>query len=157
MKPSPITFVDLKFLRVHVEADFHGEAKPADAFDFDGALLAWSLNHGQREDGSWWIAVGFATNDGTDGPNCPYKIDMQAIGVFEVSESVDAGIREELVFENGAALVYGAIRDMVSTITARSISGPLMLPTPTFVGSFAEHRGKLAEIQSGKNARCSFD
>ena len=73
---------------------------------------------------------------------------MQALGVFRVAESVGIDRREELVFENGAAHVYGAIRDMVSTITARSVPGPIMLPTPTFVGSFAEHRAPLAEIQS---------
>ena len=145
MNPSPITFVSFKFLRVHVEADFEAQAIASENFDFSGAMLAWSLNHGRHEDGSWWVAVGFATQNADDSPRCPYNIDMQAVGVFRVSDNVAETKREELVFENGAALVYGSIRDMASTITARSLSGPLMLPTPSFMGEFKAHQQKLAK------------
>jgi preprotein translocase subunit SecB len=145
MKPSPITFVSFKFLRVHVDVDFEAQAVVGDDFDFSGAMLAWSLNHGRHDEGSWWVAVGFATQNADDNPRCPYNIDMQAVGTFRVSDNVDEVKREELVFENGAALVYGAIRDMVSTITARSISGPMMLPTPSFMGEFKAHQQKLVK------------
>lgn len=140
MKASPITFRALKFLRVNVEANHQADEKSAPEFDFDGAMLAWSINHGKRDDSDvWWVAVGFSTaNEDADADlQCPYHIDMQAVGEFTVSERIDADKREELVFENGAALVYGAIRDMVSSVTARSVLGPLMLPTPTFMGEFA--------------------
>ena len=38
-------------------------------------------------------------------------------------------------YEYGAALVYGAIREMVTNITSRSLAAPLTLPTPSFVGA----------------------
>jgi preprotein translocase subunit SecB len=145
MNPSPITFVSFKFLRVHIEVDFDAQTNPGEDFDFGGAMLAWSLNHGRHDDGTWWVAVGFATPSTDENPRCPYHIDMQAVGVFRVSDPIDEARREEIVFENGAALVYGSIRDMVSTVTARSISGPLMLPTPSFVGEFKTHQQKLAK------------
>jgi preprotein translocase subunit SecB len=33
---------------------------------------------------------------------------------------------------NGASLLYGAVREMVSTITSRSAHGPLLLPSLNF-------------------------
>lgn len=142
MKPSPLTMRSLDFLRVHVEAD-HTAQQTAQAFDFDGALLAWSIKHGQDKEGTWWVAVGFATDtQAAAEQRCPYDLDMRAMGIFSIADSVAADRKEEIVYENGAALVYGAIREMVATVTSRSIAGKLMLPTPTFVGAFAEAKSK---------------
>lgn len=142
MKPSPLTMLGLDFLRVHIEAD-HTAEQSAQAFDFDGAMLAWSIKHGQDKEGTWWVAVGFATDpQAAAKQRCPYDLDMRAMGIFSVADSYPAERREELVYENGAALVYGAIREMVATVTARSLAGKLMLPTPTFVGSLAAIKAK---------------
>lgn len=145
MKASPLKFQDLKFLRVHVEADFSADTLEPNGFDFNGAMLSWSLDHGfDKEAKRWWVAVGFATGEAEGKPKCPYAIDIQAVGFFGVSKAVPEEKVEALVFENGAALVYGAIRDLVSTITARGVLGPLMLPTPTFVGALGEQRARRA-------------
>ena len=136
MKPSPLTLLTLDFLRVHIHAN-HEAKQTVEEFDFEGATLSWSIKHGQHDDGSWWVAVGFATDDeASAGQRCPYDLDMRALGSFNIAESVAADRREEIVYENGAALVYGAIREMTASVTARSIAGKLMLPTPTFVGAF---------------------
>lgn len=140
MKASPLTLLNLQFMRVHVEANFAREAPAAD-YSFEGAMLAWSINHGQESDGRWWVAMGFATDQGdASGNPCPYHVDVQAVGFFTVSEQIAASEHEALVYENGGALVFGAIRDMVATITARSMPGQLMLPTPSFVGTFNERQ-----------------
>lgn len=145
VKASPLRFVDLKFLRVHVEANFESAADSADGFDFNGAMLSWSLDYGLVENSDqWWVAVGFATGEAENRLKCPYAIDVQAVGFFEASESVPPDKVEELIFENGAALVYGSIRDMVSTITGRGLLGPLMLPTPTFIGALERHKAHKA-------------
>jgi hypothetical protein len=136
MKPSPLTLLTLDFLRVHIHAN-HEAKQTVEEFDFEGATLSWSIKHGQHDDGSWWVAVGFATDDDAEAEQrCPYDLDMRALGSFTIAESVAADRREEIVYENGAALVYGAIREMTASVTARSIAGKLMLPTPTFVGAF---------------------
>ncbi len=140
MKPSPLTMLSLDFLRVHVQA-IHEATQNAEQFDFDGAMLSWSIQHGQEEDGSWWLAVGFATDQQAQADKrCPYDLDMRAMGIFSIAETIAPERREEIVYENGAALVYGAIREMVASITARCIGGKLMLPTPTFMGAFASHK-----------------
>lgn len=140
MKASPLTARSLDFLRVHVQADYQAEQAP-DQFDFDGALLSWSIKHGQSDDGSWWVAVGFATDpEAQAGQRCPYDLDLRVMGVFTIAETVAPERREAIVYESGAALVYGAIREMVANITARCITGKLMLPTPTFMGAFEDRK-----------------
>lgn len=152
MKASPLTFLSLKFLRVRVEADFEAQPSP-DAYDFDGAMLAWTLNHGRELDGRWWVAVGFACDQAATPSErrSPYAIDVQAIGFFRVADSIEADRREALVCENGAALVYGAIREMVASITARSVPGALMLPTPSFIGTFKDGQfgAPVGDVASG--------
>lgn len=146
MKPSSLTFLDLKFFRIKVETDFSAKTK-ADDFDFNGAMVGWNIRHGKEEsDHKWWVAVGFVVANENAEVICPYNIDVQALGIFTVSEKYPAENEERLVYENGAALVYGAIREMVSMITSRSLAGTLMLPTPTFVGTYSEYLGK----QSGE-------
>jgi len=145
MKASPLRFVDLKFLRVRVEADFGSGPVEEQEFDFEGAMLSWSFDHGfDEQTRRWWVAIGFATGEAEGHPRCPYAIDVQAVGFFEVSDKVSGEKTEALVFENGAALVYGSIRDLVSTITARSIAGPLMLPTPTFIDTLNRQKALRA-------------
>jgi putative zinc finger/helix-turn-helix YgiT family protein len=46
MKPSPLTLLTLDFLRVHVQA-IHEATQTVEQFDFDGAMLSWSIQHGQ--------------------------------------------------------------------------------------------------------------
>ncbi|MEO7559626.1 MAG: hypothetical protein ABIT23_05145 [Nitrosospira sp.] len=138
MNPSPLTFLNLKFFRVNIETDFTSKIKAED-FDFVGATLGWSVKHGKDENNeNWWVAVGFVVTNEDAEVICPYVIDVQALGIFSVTEQWPIERHEQLVYENGAALVYGAIRDMVSTITARSLPGGIMLPTPTFVGTYEE-------------------
>lgn len=142
MKPSPLTLHGIQFLRVNVETDMESTTRHAEQFQFDGTTLEWGLDHGFDEDnGNWWVAVGFGTHQREDEPRCPYLLDIQAVGVFSVSEAYPGDKHERLAYEYGAALVYGAIREMVTNITARSVAGPLTLPTPSFVGALDDKDG----------------
>ena len=62
----------------------------------------------------------------------PYKIDVSALGIIEISEVIEPEKRRDLALVNGASLVYGAIRELVTTVTARCIPGPFILPTTDF-------------------------
>ena len=148
MKPSLLSLLGLTFLGIKLDINPKFEGK-ADTFDFDGAMLHWKVRHGKRDDKKgWWVGVEFATQEGDEKP-CPYLIDMKAVALVEVSEHVPAEEQEKFVYENGASLVYGAIREMVSTISARSAYGSLMLPTASFFGSFEERAGKEAMEEDG--------
>jgi len=142
MKQSALTLIDVVFLgtRVEIAPEYKGSAED---FDFDGALIHWGLRHGPESDekNSWWVGLDFIVKSEPENP-CPYNIDMKAVAIFSIDESVPPEKREPMVFENGLALVYGAIREMVSNITSRSAFGKLMLPTASFFGTFEEHQAK---------------
>lgn len=145
MKPSDLRLLNLTFLCIKIEVDPAYEGN-ASEFDFDGALIHWGLRHGrQSDDGlNWWVGVEFATRS-EEKKRCPYNIEIKAIGLFNVNEAFPQEKLERFVFENGAALVYGAIREMVTMTTARSAFGAIMLPTASFFGSFEEHQKNTQE------------
>lgn len=86
MKASPLTLQRIEFIRVHIEPDLEAETERASEFQFDGASLAWGLDSGRDEDNdTWWVAVGFGTDDESGEPRCPYILDVQAVGIVSVS------------------------------------------------------------------------
>lgn len=136
---SPLTFIEQQFLRVHIQADMNVTTK-AEHFDFEGANVGFSIKHGKGSDDTWWVGVGFRTLNPEDAEvSCPYLIDIMAMGRFEISKKWPIEKHEKLVYEYGAALVYGTIRDIVLTITSRGMRGALMLPTPTFANEFENY------------------
>lgn len=153
MKPSVLTMLDLSFMGLHVEINptFKRSAK---SFDFEGAMTGWTIEHGKRNDDGteWWVAVRFGL-ESEDEKQCPYEVEMKAVGRFSVDSCVPEEKREVLAFENGAALVFGAIREMISTMTARSAYGMLILPTASFVGSLEKHKQHKAEIEANEREK----
>lgn len=136
MKASPLTLREISFIRMSVEAA-QNYKKRASNYDFDGTEYRLNIRHGKNKDSDskWWVGVEYATRS-TEEKACPYELDMLAVGVFSVAESFPSDRAEKLVYENGAALVFSAIREMVTTLTGRSTYGQLMLPTVTFMGEF---------------------
>lgn len=139
IKASPLTVIQIDFLRTFVEVNDAADPETIRSFDFDGATIGWGFHTGKDEDGSTWVGVGFATGaEPEEGPLCPYIVDIQAVGTFSLHESFQGDDPEKFIFECGAALVYGAIREMVASITSRSVFGRLVLPTPSFQGLYEE-------------------
>lgn len=150
-QPSILLFKEVRFLRISVEADLDFD-QSANDFDFEGAKVGFSVDHSHHEDDNWTVAVGFRTTNENARVLCPYIINIQAMGVFSIDPRVDPSKKEKVIYENGAALVYGAIRELVSNLTSRSAFGPIMLPTPTFSGAFEVY---LAESKEEKKAIAS--
>jgi len=69
-----------------------------------------------------------------DERGCPaYTFDMQVVGFFEVAAAYPAGKAEQMVRANGPAVLYGVVREMVTTLTARGPFPMVTLPSVTFV------------------------
>ena len=65
----------------------------------------------------------------------PYNIQVSVRGIVRMHlTQVDGQAEERRVraLVNGASLLYGAVREMVSTISSRSTHGPLLLPSLNF-------------------------
>ncbi len=70
-----------------------------------------------------------------EGTQAPYNIQVSVHGTVRMHLNQAQGQSEERqvrALVNGASLLYGAVREMVSTITSRSAHGPLLLPSLSF-------------------------
>jgi preprotein translocase subunit SecB len=54
-------------------------------------------------------------------------------GIFEIHPGFPENRREELIKVTGASLLYGAVREMILNVTSRSLKGPFLLPTVSFI------------------------
>lgn len=70
-----------------------------------------------------------------EAAQAPYNILVSVRGTVRMHLTLTQGQAEERrvrALVNGASLLYGAVREMVSTITSRSAHGPLLLPSLSF-------------------------
>lgn len=80
--------------------------------------------------------------------DAPYVIDIRVQGVVRMhltqSKTDLAEDRQQRAIVNGVSLLYGVAREMVSTITSRSIHGLMLLPALNFAdlasASFADQK-----------------
>lgn len=140
MRPSVIQLRQLVFKGIHLEpVEPTGEVIPeATHIDFEGIVFRVNLgietlatdeeNNGPH---SFVVMLGIAI-DNTEGKPSPYLLDMTALGLIEVNDQVEQEKRADLAAVNGASLIYGAIRELVTTLTARSVAGLFVLPTMDF-------------------------
>jgi preprotein translocase subunit SecB len=142
VRPSVIQLREVLFHKVLVEASKRLEdTHPGEAnnFDFDEVNFRVRVESGPAKpkdgagdnDRTFGVVLGVAI-DNVDGKVAPYKIDVLAVGLVEISDIVEKDKRADLATVSGTNLVYGAIRELVMTLTSRAIPGPLMLPTMDF-------------------------
>jgi preprotein translocase subunit SecB len=140
MRPSIIQLKRVFFQRFEVEAIEPPEGTAqieAEDFDFEGITFRVSLDAQSamtEEDVNphvFFIILHVAIDQDEKKP-APYKIDISALGIIEIAEVIEPEKRRDLALVNGASLVYGAMRELVTTVTARCIPGPLVLPTTDF-------------------------
>lgn len=70
-----------------------------------------------------------------EAAQAPYNIQISVRGTVRMHLKQTQGQAEERrvrALVNGASLLYGAVREMVSTITSRSVHGALLLPSLSF-------------------------
>lgn len=81
----------------------------------------------------------------------PYTFSVTLEGVFIIEHDGDIEERKQLVVCNGAAILYGAARDQLLTLTARQKFGPMMLPSANFRGLVPEsHKPKKSRVERKK-------
>ena len=141
MRASVIQLKQVVFQRVLVDAVVPPDGSaPVEAagFDFNGVQFRVALDaqpatgEGGDESQAFVVALEMSIEVGEEKPAPPYEIDVSALGIVEVSDVIEEAKCRDLALVNGGSLVYGAIRELVTTITGRCIAGPLVLPTADF-------------------------
>lgn len=136
VNPSPLQLKQIIFSKVSVEAapeDTEFEAE----FDFDGVVIntevMTAIREGEEDDPrNFMLALKYEIPN-EEGKQAPYSIFLEAHGWFELAPIYDIDKRKDMVTVNGASMIVGAMREMVSQITGRSANGPMTLPSLRFV------------------------
>lgn len=145
MRPSPLQLQRVIYTKVSVAPNSElGDAPPrAIAFDFEGvnikAKLGTAIKKGQEEDPRDFMVSLDILIDNKEGKPTPYSVDVGVIGLFNLLPSLDKNRREGLLTVNGASILYGAIREMVTSITSRFAPGSLTLPGMNFEDHAPSH------------------
>lgn len=159
MKTAPIQLSQISFRRVSVELD--GKRFPSDgsepknlSHDFDRVKIATGVNFSPEDEGDgegrgtgYFLALRVAVDNQEkeegDTRFSPYLIDIEAGAVIRAlpgSEALED--IEGIVLVNGTSLLWSAIREQVSNLTARMPAGAVTLPTVNFLDLKEKKRQK---------------
>ena len=148
MKASPVQLLQLVFKHVRVELDPAHQAPElinplTSVFTFDGVSLSSEVGIGEadmnHERGRVYFVELRAMVDNApsskiaDQKFAPYKIDVAVEGLVLIPKGAEQlGDPEDLAAVNGASLLWGAVREQVTTITSRMRAGPVVMPSMNF-------------------------
>ena len=62
-----------------------------------------------------------------------YEVEIQIQGLVEAKDTLSPEKKEQIALVNGFSVLYSAAREMLINVTARSVYGPISLPTISFV------------------------
>lgn len=148
MKASPVQLMQLMFKHVRVDFDPEHQAPQVinpltEVFTFEGVSLYSEVGIGEadmnHERGRVYVVELRAVVDNAPNPEvtnqrfAPYKIDVAAEGLILIPKGAEqVGDPEDLAAVNGASMLWGAIREQVTTITSRMRAGPVVMPSMNF-------------------------
>lgn len=144
MQPSIIQLLEMQYVGVKVwpqpYEQFDGQNIAS--FDFNGVEIGeisetYALTE-EDEPLSYGVMLRIVIEN-KGGKIAPYDIDVCVIGHFKINKKVPKEKRENLVTVNGCSMLYGAIREQVMTLSARSVHGMLILPTANFQDKIKEN------------------
>ncbi|KEQ19308.1 protein-export chaperone SecB [Endozoicomonas numazuensis] len=142
---SPLQTRQLLFSKVLVEpCDFPADEKIwAPGFDFKDVKIETTLEvgckEGEEEDPRNYLVTVRILIANEQGKKAPYTVDIEAQAWIELQPVFDIDKREAIMCVNGPTVVAGAIREVVTQLTARSFYGALVLPTLRFQSG--DHEG----------------
>lgn len=143
MRPSPLQLNQLFFEKFLIELngklveDSFRPTFQSGTEEFEGVNLVSGVDSFPADKSmlgcDYLVRLRFAIpND--KGTPCRYTLDATVVGAFTVtSDKIPEAERENFVLVNGASLLYGAIREQVAMFSARSLPGPMLLPTVNFL------------------------
>lgn len=147
MRVAPIQVGPIFFRRLSVELDEKHlpKAPPADSPplpDFENVAIATHVSVAPLEHGSepghhflLFLRVQVENKQADDPATrySPYRVDIESgAAVKALSGAEVLGDLQDIVAVNGTGLLWSAIREQVSTLTARMPAGPVTLPTVNF-------------------------
>jgi preprotein translocase subunit SecB len=133
LKPSPISVHAQDFWDVSIQASTESE------HGYGDILVEREVQPIPDREHCWGVYLEIKLNavEGEKPP--PYTGRIIARGVYEVHPEYPYDA-ERLIRITGASMLYGAAREMVSTLTARGPNGMLTLPSVSFMEEAPEKK-----------------
>lgn len=127
MKLSPLQLEKRFFTKVSVVAAMGAAEKSK-------AKIKANVNCQQHcnDKRKWMITLDVSFLPEEEAVAVPYEIEMQIIGFFVVADDWPDDKVVSLASVNGPSVLYGAVREMVSNLTARGPHPRVDLPTMIF-------------------------
>lgn len=140
MEISPLQLKQIVFTQVLIELSAGIEqAKEIWAPDFDmtgveiRTQVETAIEQGTEEDPKTFIVRVNLTIPNEMGKAAPYKVGLDAYGVFELAPVYPVNKRQGIIYVNGASIIVGAMREMITMFTSRAAFGAFTLPTLRFI------------------------
>lgn len=142
LSASPLRLLAHRFTEVSVKAS--EQDQPQGGFSLNTTRSFRQHDENPRE---YQLILALELGSSTPDQESPYTARLTIEGEFEVAEAFPAEMREELIRVTGASMLYGACREMLANLTARSTHGMSTLPSVSF-GS-AKPAAKVAAKKVG--------
>jgi preprotein translocase subunit SecB len=126
LKPSPLQLLSQDTLEISITASERGDDFGSGNIEVDREVER------STDDANRWavmLDIELQAIEGEAPP--PYTGHIKLVGFYQVHEEYK-GDSDRLIRITGASMLYGAAREMVSYITARSPNGMLTLPSVSF-------------------------
>jgi len=147
MKMSPVQLMEATILKMYVEPNLDVELEVSDKdfefedIDFDVAKGIGSADEfwadtthdfGEIEARSVRLTLGIRT---ATPVNSPYHFEIVCGGVFAILDPEYRGPvpNDCLLWQSGLSILFGRIRELLSSTTLKMPSGELLLPTMSFM------------------------
>jgi preprotein translocase subunit SecB len=143
LKPSPLQLISQDTLEIAFKA-----SKPGDPFGSGNIEVDREVEQSGEDSNRWAVMLDVTLQQVEDEAAPPYTGHIKLLGFYKVHEDYK-GDAERLIRITGASMLYGAAREMVSYITARSPNGMLTLPSVSF---YEEAPAKKAAKKTAKKA-----
>ncbi|MCP2054376.1 UNVERIFIED_ORG: hypothetical protein J3D59_004236 [Pseudomonas fluorescens] len=152
MKAASLSISKVEFIHIRVESnsDFDGEHSSEFHqldFPFDGVLfkrrMSLQYDKAKSDDPRTFIfGLSIMLEEDEDDPDCkalPYNVDIKAVVYMKYMSNQFTGMeRFRAIRATGYSILYGAIREMVSNLTARGPNGMWSLPSADFNSTASE-------------------
>jgi preprotein translocase subunit SecB len=149
MQASPVQTKSILYRRVEVTPYLNAENQinselDAQNLDWNGIRLEVATGtvvaDGQGSDPTDFLVSLKLQVQNLQGKTSPYHLHIELLGFIQVNPKLPVERREDLATVNGLAIVYGAARELVTSLTSRMEYGPLVLPGVNFQDQAAAPR-----------------
>jgi preprotein translocase subunit SecB len=147
MRPSPLQLESYYVTELHFAEQGHGASEEESALT--PADLQVEVGSATHEENSL-KRIYQLTIELTDEAQkrLPYTFRVVLVGFFEISKHYPSEHAEVMVNANAPALLYSAARELLTLISGRSFSAPVLLPSVTFIQPVEQ-----AEATTGKASK----